>query len=271
MPAIKERRKSFWRDEVIPAVKNELDIFAEEGITPTLRAMFYRLYSRGLFPNTKNSYDKLGEYCVEARVDQVIPRDCFSDNVRQVIADFPHNYSTAEEIVNWRMDLFKKTPSDYYKKFVPRWYNQPHYVEVWIEKDAMTGTFQSILQGLQVRILPMHGYGSFTFLYETYLRLSSLLHEEGKYIHILYYGDFDPSGDHMSGDLIRRLEDHFGIRREWIDFERVAVNQDQITKYDLPFDPDQKTSEKLDRDTRTPGFIDKYGQIYATELTRCLL
>ena len=46
MPAIK-RRKSFWRDEVIPAVENELDIFAEEGIRTTLRAMFYRLYSRG--------------------------------------------------------------------------------------------------------------------------------------------------------------------------------------------------------------------------------
>ena len=93
-----------------------------------------------------------------------------------------------------------------------------------------------------------------------------LLHAERKNVHILYYGDFDPSGDHMSGDLIRRLEDHFGIRREWINFERVAVNQDQITEYDLPFNPDNKTAEKIDRDTRTKGFVDKYGQIYATEL-----
>lgn len=267
MPSIRnaKRRKSFWRDEIIPAVEKELGIFEHEGIKPTLRSMFYRLYSKGLIPNTKSSYGSLGDYCVEARVDNVIPRDCFSDNIRQVIADFPRNYSTAEQIVNWRMQMFKKTPSSYYEQFVYKWHNQPHHVEVWLEKDAMSGTFQSILQDLHVRILPMHGYGSFTFLNETYNRLASLL-REGKEIHILYYGDFDPSGEHMSGDLIRRLDEYFGLSPEQIDFERVAVNEDQITKYDLPFDPDEATAEKMDRDTRSPSFLDKYGKMYATEL-----
>lgn len=43
-------RRTNWKD-VIEAAKVELENFASEGYKPTLRAMFYRLYSRGIIPN----------------------------------------------------------------------------------------------------------------------------------------------------------------------------------------------------------------------------
>lgn len=45
-----------------------------------------------------------------------------------------------------------------YRSCIPRWHNQPHYVEAWIEKDTVVGTFKSILKGRQVRIVPVNQY-----------------------------------------------------------------------------------------------------------------
>ena len=69
--------------------------------------------------------------------------DCFVDNSRQVIEDFNETYWTPQELIDARIDLLRRTEFDY-TDHIPRWHNQPHYVEVWIEKDAMAAVFQSI-------------------------------------------------------------------------------------------------------------------------------
>ena len=65
----------------------------------------------------------------------------------------------------------------------------------------MSNILQSILKGKDVRILPNKGFTSWTFLYECVERLKKQK-KKGKNIHILYYGDFDPSGDNMVDDLM---------------------------------------------------------------------
>jgi hypothetical protein len=49
-------------------------------------------------------------------------------------------------------------------------------------------------------------------------------------------------------------------------FKRLAITREQIRRFNLPYNPDKQTQDKLDHDARTRGFIEKYGQIYATEL-----
>jgi hypothetical protein len=131
----------------------------------------------------------------------------------------------------------------------------------------MAPTLQSILQGLDVRIVPNKGFSGMTFLYENVQRLLNVILEEHKHIHILYYGDFDPSGDYMDTDLSNRLE-RFGLDFEKYnsDFERVAVTQEQVKEYNLPYDPDEDTAKKMADDIHTDGFIEKYGELYAVEL-----
>lgn len=150
-----------WK-EVIKAVRLELSSFRAEGYKPTLRAMFYRLFSKGLIPNTPNAYDRLSKVTVEARwkyldydsdYSERLPIDCFADNSREVVGDFNETYWTPEQLINLRIKRLNDTESDY-TNYIPRWHNQPDYVEIWIEKDAMVGTFQSILEGLEVRIVP---------------------------------------------------------------------------------------------------------------------
>ncbi len=49
--------------------------------------------------------------------------------------------------------------------------------------------------------------------------------------------------------------------------ERVAITKEQVEEHNLPWEPvDNKMREKLENDSRTPAFTEKYGTVYATEL-----
>ena len=60
----------------------------------------------------------------------------------------------------------------------------------------MTGTFSSILKDRQIRIVPNRGWTGFEFLSNNIERLMKK-QDQGKNIHVLYFGDYDPSGDRM--------------------------------------------------------------------------
>ena len=51
------------------------------------------------------------------------------------------------------------------------WINQPDYVEIWVEKDALAGVISPITTEYDVALYVCRGYSSTTFLYEaaTYL------------------------------------------------------------------------------------------------------
>jgi hypothetical protein len=57
-----------------------------------------------------------------------------------------------------------------------------------------------------------------------------------------------------------------------VDFERIAVTEEQIQEYNLPPTPeDSETLDKLHRDSRTNRFVDKHhGKLFAVELDALL-
>lgn len=115
-----------------------------------------------------------------------------------------------------------------------------------------------------VRIASMKGYSGWSFLYENCQRLKREV-MSGKEIHILYFGDFDPSGDDMDNRINNAFQE-FSLT-EYVDFQRIAVLKEHIEEFNLPGKPeDKETNDKLKRDKRTEGFIEKYGELYAVEL-----
>lgn len=70
---------------------------------------------------------------------------------------------------------------------------------------------------------------------------------------ILYYGDFDPSGQ----DMPRYYRKHLSEKGLDVKVEMGSLNYNQIMQYNLPNNPDALKTN----DTRSPGFIDKYGHI----------
>ena len=178
-----------------------------------------------------------------------------------------------------------------HERYVPeilyKWYKQPNYVEVWLEKTALLGTFRNFLKDRHVRIVPNRGYPSWAFGYENFKRLKRRSQERHyelvngelkeiieKQIYILYFGDYDPSGSDMDRFLKSGIADYFikyfGLEGR-VHFEpRIAVTLDQIERFNLPPEPEESdtvTLDKLQRDPRYENFLDAHGgQLYAVEL-----
>jgi hypothetical protein len=253
-----------WRTEVLPKVKEVLCNFRRIGVYhPTVRAVYYKLYSMGAIPeNSIKMYKGLDRMLTDVRMEQedpIVAPDTFADDSRpdpdRIDMETPQEFAEdwADTIENAHLQ---------YK--APRWYKQPKYVEVWIEKQAMYSTFESILSDKQVVIQSGKGFNSLTALYRACMRLIRVRMYEGRGIVILYFGDLDPSGDSMDDDIRRRLR-AFGLYS--FELIRVGVKREHVQEYDLPADPDEDTAERLRKnDSRTLRFVNKYGRLYAIEL-----
>ena len=127
------------------------------------------------------------------------------------------------------------------------------------------------MEGRDVRIVVNKGYAGWTVLNENANRLFEVQLTQGdKQIHVLYFGDLDPSGEDMDRHLVEALS-YFELYSYTVDFERVAVTQDQIDEYGLPPTPeDSETLDKLDKESRKDGFIDKHGELIAVGLDALL-
>ena len=250
-----------WKKIVNEDVKQALDSF---GFPPTLRTMHYRLYSLGVYSNTKSTYTQLSYITARAREQGILPINCFADDTRNVIGNFPDDseYDEPEEYIDSLIHALKHiTP--YCRNRVSRWRNQPHHVEVWTEKKAMIRTFESILGYREVLIVPFGGYTSITYHNDNCYRLKEF-QDAGKEIHILYYGDMDPSGENIQQDIENKLG-QYGVYD--VDFRRIAITEEQITSYHLPTDPDSRTLAKLKNDTRSNGFMSEHnGELFQVEV-----
>jgi hypothetical protein len=160
------------------------------------------------------------------------------------------------------LEYLDKLPDEYINS-IPRWHNQPKYVEIWIEKNAMAGVFSSVLtESRQVRIVPNGGWSSFSFQSENFQRLR-YYRSMGKNVYVLYYGDYDPSGARM----VKNLEE--ALRKMEIHFLHVAITKEQIEQFGLQglTNPDPAVRAKLEKDPNAESFkLENNGQLFQIEL-----
>jgi hypothetical protein len=78
------------------------------------------------------------------------------------------------------------------------WTGQIIRVETWLEKDALSGIFEDVLEPYGVTLNVGRGYDGWDSIHKAALRLG-----DGDII--LYFGDFDPSGEDMVRSLGGRL------------------------------------------------------------------
>jgi 5S rRNA maturation endonuclease (ribonuclease M5) len=261
----RKRKNRNWKKDVLPHVNERLMAFRQEGVLPTVRGMFYALVSLQVLNNTNSDYVQLDSKLTDWRENGTIPPYSFVDNSRSII-DIDDDFRRPKEYVEAGISYLDNAPKGYYDS-IPRWYNQPHYVEVWIEKDAMTGTFISILKDRHVRIVPNRGWTGFEFLNNNIERLMKKQNEEGKSVHVMYFGDYDPSGDRMYRWLKEKLSD------AGIEIKRVAITKEQIDEFNLGHlkNTDRAVMAKLLKDNNTDEFRrNNEGQVYQIELDALL-
>jgi hypothetical protein len=216
-----------------------IDRYVAKGYSLTLRQLYYQLVAAGLIPNKQREYNRLGRTISAARRAGLIDWDAIVDRTRFLRA-LP-NWVAPSDIVAGAAEQFK----------MDLWANQPHRVEVWIEKDALVGVFERVCHELRVPVLSCRGYTSDSELWGAAQRLKAYA-ENGQDPIILHFGDHDPSGMDMTRDVDDRLD--LFSRASGISVERLALNMDQVRRYNPPPNPAKES------DSRHGEYARKYGK-----------
>lgn len=228
---------------VIGQANQIIQDYQRRGFTLTLRQLYYQFVSRDLIPNKQTEYKRLGKIINDGRMAGLIDWSAIEDRTRNVRK--PSAWASPGAIIDAVADQYQED----------LWKNQQHYVEVWIEKDALVGVIEGICEALRVPYFACRGYASQSELYDAGKRLTKMSRGGpgfGRSPVILHLGDHDPSGLDMTRDVGDRLNTFYEGRGS-VDVRRLALNMDQIEKYDPPPNPAKDT------DARFQNYQEEFG------------
>lgn len=230
-------KKILSRETLAPIVN---DIIGDYDIKLTVRQIYYRLVTKNVIPNTRSYYNSFDNILTRIREDGLVLWSAIEDRSRETIGGDISWEESPQRFLEGELDALKECWRRY---SLPLWTSQESYIEIWIEKDALSTLASHVCNRYRVLLFPCRGYSSGTKLVEAVSRLPD-------HSVILYFGDHDPSGLQMQIDLKKRL------RRYGSDMvmEPIALTKEQIDEYGLSPNPVKKA------DTRSPEYIAKYGE-----------
>lgn len=196
----------------------------------TVRQAYYQATVAGLVEKTEAGYAKVQTDLVLLRRDGALPYHWLADNTRWQRK--PSTFRSIEDALNETAALYRKS----------LWTDAENYVEVWLEKDALSGVIYPITEAFDVPLMVSRGYASLSFLNSAADYIASI----DRPTFIYHLGDFDPSGVDAGRKIEATLREMAPAAE--IHFERLAVTLDQIRDWRLPTRPTKTT------DTRAKGF-----------------
>jgi hypothetical protein len=142
------------------------------------------------------------------------------------------------------LEDFAKAVHRAYRRNV--WESQRQYLEVWLEKDALSGIFEEVLEEYGVTLNVGRGYDGWDSIHNAAGRFLGLERAT-----ILYFGDFDPSGE----DMVRSLRERLGELEAKPEIIKCALTLEDVRRYNLPPDFTKTT------DSRRTAFVARYGDL----------
>jgi len=222
--------------ELIGYVNAIIEEYQAQGYELTLRQVYYQLVARGFIPNNERSYKNLGNLINDGRLAGLIDWYAIVDRTRNLRRN--SHWETPESVIE----------SAKYSYMLDRWKDQPNYVEVWVEKDALIGIVSQVCKSLDVPHFSCRGYTSQSEMWVAAQRFLCEDHRESRTI--IHLGDHDPSGIDMTRDIQERLY-MFGAD---VEVKRVALTMEQIERFNPPPNPTKLS------DARAGAYIQKYGR-----------
>jgi len=216
----------------------------------TLRQVYYQLVGKGVIENTVSQYTMLSNLLKWARLDGYVSWEDIEDRVRAVHDG--EGWWDSEQFIKAHLEHFL----DGYRRHLLQ--SQDVFLEVWIEKDALSRLFSQITTEYCVSTVVCRGFSSISFLHDYQVR-AEWHQSQGRQPVMLYFGDFDPSGNEMALAMGTTLREE--MRVEDLCIKKIALTLGDITKYNLPHDP--RALKK--KDTRARKHVEQYG-LLAVEL-----
>ena len=210
--------------------------YQAQGLTMTLRQLYYQLVTRNVIPNQERAYKNTGRLVSDARLAGKIDWSAIEDHIR--VPRLPNEFTDLKQLVRAALNSYR----------LPRWAGQRSYVELWVEKDALSGVLAPIAGEYHVTLMVNRGYSSQSSMYEAFQRFLKKAETQDNLI-LLYLGDHDPSGEDMVRDISERLQ-MFGA---YVDVQKIALTMAQVEQYNPPPNPAKMS------DSRAEGYVAKYG------------
>jgi hypothetical protein len=191
----------------------------------TTRWVFYRLLQQGLY-HAKEDYNRLKYLLSKARKEFYggWAPDTLADDTRAAI----------------RLGVGHENAEDYLDALVRNgitvrlssYYRQENYVVVAYEARGMTQQFRTYAP--RIDLWP---YGGDTSIRHKW-NLAKAIEEncDGKPVHMIYFGDYDPKGLEIPYSALRDIEDWCS---EDINFIHAGLSREQATSMEVPEDPDR--------------------------------
>lgn len=190
----------------------------------TIRGVFYRVMSLGHVAKTENGYRQVQERVLKMRRAGMLPYRWITDGTRYRL--HRTSYSGIEAALNSAALSYRRQ----------LWQGMERHVEVWSEKDAITGVIAEVVEEFDVPLMVSRGFSSESFLFDT----ADALARDGRPVVIFQLGDHDPSGVKAWEDIQHKLP-RFAPEVE-MTFERITVTPEQIDEFGLPTRPTKKSS-----------------------------
>jgi hypothetical protein len=226
-----------FRGDTLAVIEQANEIIRDyeaQGYKLTLRQLYYQFVSRDYIPNTHKSYKRLGSIINDARLAGMVDWSAIEDRTRNV-KSMLHLDDPADAV---------QTIRDQYG--IDMWSNQDYRVEVWIEKEALTGVIARTCGDLDVPYFACKGYVSQSEQWRAGRRF------RGVDTIILHLGDHDPSGIDMTRDNSDRLT-MFARDVDNPEVRRIALNMDQVDQYDPPPNFAKMTDSRFSEYSRNYG------------------
>lgn len=238
MPKIKYRdnRINPGTLKMIATANVIVEDYVAQGFDLTLRQLYYQLVSKAIIPNSEKSYKNLGETINKARLAGLIDWNHIVDRTRNVRV--VSTWEDPSKIINATARGYR----------TDKWKNQDYHVECWIEKDALVGVIEGVCHEMEINHFSCRGYTSQSEMWGAAQRLLYYANA-GKVPVILHLGDHDPSGCDMTRDIDDRLAMFMGGTK----VERLALNMDQVRKFNPPPNPAKFTDSRCENYVREHG------------------
>lgn len=195
------------------------DIAAEERPV-SVRGLYYRVMSRGLVPKTENGYSVVQRQALKMRRAGALPYGWITDGSRRMLKQ--RTYSSGQAALENTAQMYRRA----------LWDDTGIHVEIWAEKDAITGVIYPVTNQFDVPLMVSRGFSSETFLWST----AEDINAEGNPVVIYQVGDHDPSGVAAWEDIQDKLRRFVNPSLDVL-FERIAVTPSQIHHMNLPTRP----------------------------------
>jgi hypothetical protein len=204
----------------------------------TVRQVYYQLVSRQATENSRRAYSAVCNALRDARLQSIIPWEHVEDRLRR-----PRSVSMWNGLAD-----FGEAVRRSYRRDV--WNTQPGVLEAWLEKDALSGIFEEVLEPYGVTLNVGRGYDGWSSVHEAAERFGAGDGSDGgPSVSVIYFGDHDPSGE----DMLRSLRERLARLGSHPTIAKVAILHEDIERYNLPPDFAKKT------DTRARAFIETHG------------